>query len=791
MEIIKMKDIRHKKYIYTVVSLCIILVSFLLQSCSSTRAIPEGEQLFTGLKKIKYTNYEKNDHAAETQMEMESVLASAPTGSLFGSSYYRTLFPVRLWIWNAFSQSNGTITKWFVKAFGSRPKLLSQVNPALRAQIAEQQLHNYGYFGGKVSYKTVIGHHRKEAKIAYTVDMGHLWTLDSIDYVGFTPPIDSLMQVSHSNTLLHVGDPFMVGTLESERQRLTNLLRNQGFYYYEGSDASYLADTLNVSGKVRLHYQMVDSLNPLASHPWYIGKVDLNFRKQFNDTLSNSFTLRNLTVHFNGRKPPVRAGVVLHGMYLRPHRLYSYDNEELSRANLHSTGLFSYSNFTFTPRDTSLTCDTLDMKVDLLFDKPYSFYVKANAKGQTTGRMGPEVVLGMTKQNALHGGEVLDVNLNGSYEWQTGHRSENSTSSLNSYEYGADVSLMLPRLLTPWNLFAGSHQHFRRPRHFRYAQSSTTFKISTDVLNRAGYFKRHVVSGEVTYDWYTSESSHHSFTPLSISYQYMQGKTASFDSLLQQNPYLQISMRNQFVPKMSYTYIYASPAAYKSPVIWSSTVSEAGNVLAAGYAIAGEKWNTKNKTMFKNPYAQFLKIETDFVKQWHLSAHSSLVGHLAGGIIWSYGNASQAPYYEQFYVGGANSIRAFNVRSIGPGRYYPPQGRFSYIDQTGDIKLLGNLEYRPRLWGSLYGALFLDAGNVWGLHDDPDRPDSKFEFKNFARQIAVGTGVGLRYDMGMFVIRLDWGVGLHVPYDTGSTGFYNVSSFRDTQSIHLAIGYPF
>ncbi len=195
--------------------------------------------------------------------------------------------------------------------------------------------------------------------------------------------------------------------------------------------------------------------------------------------------------------------------------------------------------------------------------------------------------------------------------------------------------------------------------------------------------------------------------------------------------------------------------------------------------------------MFKNPFAQFFKVETDFVKRWRLSEHSSFLAHANVGVVWSYGNASQAPYYEQFYVGGANSVRAFNVRSIGPGKYVPSEGRFSYIDQTGDVKVLTNLEYRPRLFGDLYGALFLDAGNVWTLHQDDNRQGGQFEFKNFFRQMAVGTGVGIRYDMGMFVIRLDWGVGLHVPYETGRSGFYNVKNFHDAQSIHLAVGYPF
>ena len=195
--------------------------------------------------------------------------------------------------------------------------------------------------------------------------------------------------------------------------------------------------------------------------------------------------------------------------------------------------------------------------------------------------------------------------------------------------------------------------------------------------------------------------------------------------------------------------------------------------------------------MFKNPYAQFLKLETKFTKLWTIKSHTTIAAHINIGAIWAYGNSTIAPYTEQFYVGGANSVRAFNVREIGPGRYRSTSRNRSYIEQTGDIKVLANLEYRPHLVGNLYGALFLDAGNVWTLQEDSSRPSSEFKFKNFLKEMALGTGVGLRYDLDFFIIRLDWGIGLHVPYATGITRFYNIPKFRDAQTLHLAIGLPF
>ena len=495
------------------------------------------------------------------------------------------------------------------------------------------------------------------------------------------------------------------------------------------------------------------------------------------ETLSDSLVHRYFTVRFNGRKPPLRTRVILRDLKLRPRRLYSHDDYLQSASKITGTGLFSFVDFKFTPRDTTLSCDTLDMTLSCVFDKPYDFYVEANMVGKTSGKLGPGAVIGISRRNAFRGGETLDININGSYEWQTGHNADGSSSEMNSYEYGANVSLELPRLVLPF---------WRRVRW--YNTPSTILKASSSVINRSGYFKRHIVSGELTYNFQRTATSVHQFSPLILQYEYMTHMTEAFGDVMNENPYLLVTMADQFVPKMRYSYTYSSPATYRNPIYWQVVVSEASNLLSLGYLAAGKKWNSKYKQMFKNPYAQFFKIETDFSKTWAVGDHSQLVGHVSTGLIWSYGNSESAPYSEQFYVGGANSIRAFNVRSIGPGAYHTDSERTSYMDQTGDFKLQANLEYRFRLFGNLYGATFLDAGNVWALRDDGYRTNSLFKVKNLLKETALGTGVGLRYDLEFFVLRLDWGVGLHVPY---KSGFYNISSFRDGQSLHFAIGYPF
>ena len=219
-----------KNRLYLIIYIWALLLAMpMLWSCSSTSALKEGEQLFTGLKPIEYVNYEKSAYADTTILEMENVLASAPNGALFGSSYYRTPFPVRLWVWNAFSQSDGAIAKWITKAFGSKPKLMNNVNPQLRAQVAQNQLAKFGYFNSKVSYDVITGKNPKTAKVAYQVDFGHLWTLDSIQYLAFPKAGKHLLDSTLSLAVIKKGDPFNVSKLEQERQRITRLFRNNGY----------------------------------------------------------------------------------------------------------------------------------------------------------------------------------------------------------------------------------------------------------------------------------------------------------------------------------------------------------------------------------------------------------------------------------------------------------------------------------------------------------------------------------------------------------------------------------
>lgn len=774
-------------------------------ACSTTNSIPDDDQLYVGLKKIQYENYEPGDYAASTQEELEAALAMAPNGALFGSSYYRSFFAPSLWIWNAFSGGEGGFSKWMTSTFGKAPVLISAVNPELRSSVAQSVLRKHGYFHGNVDYDVVTQKNPKKAKIAYRVDMGPLFVIDTLLYAGFPAEADTLIRLSKDDALIHAGDPFNVATLDAERTRVTQLFRNNGYYYYQPGYASFLADTLAVPGHAQMRLQMVEGVPEVAKRKWHIGRININMRKSSREQYTDSTVRRFFTVRYSGKTPPLSPRVIMSDLKLRPRQEYSYDKYLESVSKLNAMGLFSMLDFQFTPRDTTATCDTLDLTLNCTFDKPYDFYVETNFNARTIGRVGPELKLGLTRRNAFHGGEKIDINLHGSYEWST-----SSGNDMNTYDYGADVSIEFPRIIAPFYSNSSSRRdsNGRRIRRRRfYSTPSTIAKVSADVIRRPGYYKMHVNSGEWTYRWQTSENSRHEFSPLVVKYQYMNSITDEMDSLMIDNPYLMGLMEDYCLPEMRYTYSYTSPVAYLNPIRWELTLTESGNLTSLGMMALGKgKWEEQDKKLFKTPYSQFLKLETDFTKIWTVAPQSQLVAHANFGIICNYGNSRKAPFSELFYVGGANSVRAYPMRSIGPGSFgaagMPRYG--SYLFQNGDMKLVMNLEYRRQLFGNLYGAVFLDAGNVWNLStnvgDDDEEvnefyrefyADSRFEFDKFFDQLAVGTGIGLRYNLDFLVLRLDWGIGLHLPYATDKSGYFNARSFSRDQTLHFAIGYPF
>lgn len=797
----------------------------LLSSCSLTKDIPEDDQLFRGLKEIAYideqdSNLPKSKNLEEQKEamkeEVEAALATIPNGSLFFSSYYAAPWSWRLWVYNTFGSQNSAFAKWMTKSFGKPPVLMSQVNPALRASVATSVLRNNGYFRGEVTYEPVVMKNPKKSKLRYTVRLDSLFTVDSVAYIGFTDSLQHLIDSTHQETLIPKGNPFSVAALDGERSRISTLFRNNGYYYFKPNYTTYFADTIAVPNKTQLRLQMTDGLPEEVLKKWYIGHIDVQFRKTARETLNDSILRRHLTIHFNGKSSPISPRTILKDLTLRPRQPFSLEKYQESANKINATGVFSTTDFLFTPRTGT---DSLDLTLNCVFDKPYDFYFGTDVIGRTIGRWGPQIKIGFTKRNAFKGGEKLDISLHGSNEWQNG-----AGSDMNTFQYGAEASLEFPRIIAPfYNSDRVRRDKNGRPKPRRFYTAPTTIaKVSTDVIRRPTYYKMHIVSGEWTYRWQTSPNSRHEFSPLNINYQFMNSMTDKFEELADSNVYLYAMMEDRFIPKMRYTYTYTSPSHYRNPIRWETTVEEAGNIVSLYHRLGGHSFNEKEKTLFKNPYSQFLRLETDFTKTWSIDTYSKLVGHINAGILFSYGNSVESPFTEMFYVGGANSIRAFLVRDVGPGAFTmlgEKSRQWAYLYRNGEMKFVANLEYRRPLFGNLHGAAFIDIGNTWRLkgydltfleeeamesgttEDLEDLEETKawldmmkFKPSRFFDDIAIGTGIGLRYDLGFLVVRLDWGFALHTPefdYFNDHNGYFNTGSFKNMQTIHFAIGYPF
>ena len=573
-----------------------------LVGCSTTSNIPDDDQLFIGLKKINYENYEPSDHFLNTQIEVEAALATAPNGALFGSSYYRTPFPYGLWIWNAFSEGDDGFSKWMVKSFGKQPVLMSWVNPALRASVAQTVLRNHGYLHSQVTYEEIPQKNPKKSKIGYNVNVGKLFTVDTLSYVNFPDEADSLINAYSSEAVVKKGTPLSVSNLDGERQRLYTMFRDNGYYYYQSGFASYLADTLAEPNKARLRLQLASGLPEGALHKWHIGNIHINMQRTYTEPLTDSLHFRFFSMNYNGKKPPLRPRVIMRDMKVRHNSLYSYSDYQETASHLSSMGLFSSVDFRFAPRDTSLACDTLDLTLDFVLDRPYDVYFEGNFKNKTIGRMGPELKAGLTRRNAFRGGEKLDFNLHGSYAWETNKRTSDS-----NYEYGVDATLEFPRIVAPFykerRRVRDKNGNVIRNRFF--SKSSTMAKISTNTIYRPEYYKMTVFSGEWTYRWQTSPKSAHEFSPLVVKYQVTDSRSTKLDSLMDDNMYIGIMMENQFVPQMRYTYTYSSPTSCLNPVRWETTVAEAGNLVSLGYVLAGRGWNETDKKLLNTEYSQF------------------------------------------------------------------------------------------------------------------------------------------------------------------------------------------
>ena len=742
--------------------------------CSTTRRLPAGEVLYTGVKKVEISAPDGMEVPSDVADELKGAVAVKPNNPLFGSVSYRTPFPIGLWVYNNWSNPPKGLKHWLYEKLVAEPVLVSDVRPEVRVKMMDEILDNNGYFMGGASYGLVKGKNKKKAKILYRVTTGPEYMLDSIilptDSCHLTHVIDS---VARRIKYLKPGVRYSSDSLSTVRTRIANSLRNRGYYFFRPEYIEYLADSTINPRHIALKMTLASNIPAFALKRYRTGKVTTYiYRNEGGGTPDTIHTRVGDVVQMKPSR--LRTKVIPENVAFRPGKYFSVRDMDRTQTYLSRLSIFNAINIEVTP-DTASTEPLLDVDIACTFDRPLEASIEVNASSKSNSYLGPGVILGVTNRNVFGGGEQLSVNLTGAYEWQTGR---NRSSVFNSYEVGLNASLAFPRLLAPKFI----------PR-LRRAANWTRVSLGADLLNRPHYFKMAQFNASFGYDWRSKRYIANNLTVFKLTYTNLMHTTHAFDSIMDANPAIAQSFKSQFIPQMSYSMVYDRAMNRNNTINIQATVTEAGNVFWALWEACGKKGE---KELFGNPFSQFIKGTAQVVYGRRLGGSHWLMSRVMVGAAHAYGNSSQVPYSEQFYCGGANSVRAFTVRSLGPGSYHTPgKSANDYFDQTGTFKFQANIEYRFPILGPLHGAVFMDAGNVWLLKDDPQRPGGTLKASSFLRELALGTGAGLRFDIGMLVVRADLGIGIHAPYDTGRSGYYNMTSFKNSLAFHLAIGYPF
>lgn len=743
-------------------------------SCSTTRRIPADETLYTGVKRITYATAPGEQVPEGLKANIAEAVDVHPNNyiSLIGM---RSPFPIGLWVYNNMNPDSKGLKGWIYRKLVEEPVLVSDVRPQLRTHMIEQALANAGFFRGRASYEEIPGKRNKhKASIAYNIDPGPAYLIDSIGFLpdtcDLTHRIDS---VAHTLPYFTPGQRFSTDSLSTARTVITNSLRNRGYYFFRPEFIEYLADSTITPERIALRLDLADNAPTFATRSYSTGKVFVTVNRNLGGGRPDTIVTDRATI-IKMSPSKLRTKIIPECVTFRPGRTFSVRDMNRTQTYLSRLGIFNDINIAAVP-DTTARRPTLDVYIDCTLDAPYEASIEANVSSKSNSYIGPGLTLSLTNRNMFGGGEQFRISLTGSYEWQTGR---NRSSVFNSYEVGLNASLAFPRLLAPTFVRLG-----------RRNLNWTRFNLGIDLLNRPHYFRMSQMSASMAYDWQYRRHFTYTFTPLKLTYIKLQRTTELFDSIIGANPAVAQSFRDQFIPQMSWAMTYDNPIDYYNHINVQATLAEAGNICWALWRLAGVKGE---KRLFRTPFSQFIKATGQIVYSRRLGEGDSwLVSRLFTGAAYAYGNSREVPYSEQFYVGGANSVRAFTVRSIGPGSYHVKGAGANNFDETGTFKFEFNLEYRFPIYSMLHGAVFFDSGNVWLLHSDPARPGGALEARTFFRELATGTGVGLRFDMSMIVIRGDLGIGIHAPYDTGRHGYYNMTSFKNSLAFHLAIGYPF
>lgn len=762
----------------------IALISFLggmFYSCSTTKNLQQGERLYEG-GKLQVKDTESSKYKKELERDLEEVNKPNPNKKIGG---------IRLGLWahqKVERDKAGFYAKWVNKRIGEEAVLLNQVNISSVQKLMKNRMENLGYFNSKIEYEVV--ENKKTGYVEYEISPGNRIHIDSIHYkkVG-EQKVDSL--ISHyleEEKPIKENEPFSLQKLKDTRTDISEFLKNQGYYYFSSNNLLFEADTLSTEkqNKAIMELRIKDDASELALVPFEIEEIHV-FPKYTLDTSeganSGDTTVLN-NVEFIQAEVFFRPDRLYPYLFMKEGELYSPENERYTNKRLNSLKTYRFVNIRY-QEDSLLENDIGQLTANIYLSplNKRSFSSELQAVSKSNNFVGPNLNFEYLNRNLFKGGEALRLSTKIGYEAQL--NSGNIETGLNSIETGVAAELIFPRMVTPFPI----------EEKFRFSIPKTKFKLSYDLLNRSQWFNLNSFLAVYGFEWNPNIFVSHKLNPISINYISIGNKSEAFSTLLQDNPFLARSFEQQFIPGMSYSFQWSQLVRNikRNRFFFAFNADFAGNALALAQNMGGVRGD--DKKFWGQSYAQFSRFDFDLRNYQNIGKESRLVSRVFAGFGLPYGNSVSLPYSKQYFSGGPNSVRAFRIRSLGPGNYQAENATdgTSFFDQAGDIKVEANLEYRFPLISFLKGAVFTDAGNVWLRN--ADGRDGKFT-SNWINEMAIGSGIGLRVDIEFFVIRLDVATPLRKPTDNGFQWqerfeMGNKSWRQENINWNFGIGYPF
>ena len=752
-------------------------VCIILGACQGTKHLPENEKLYTGSSiKIEaplLSAREKNT----VKGELTGLIRPKPNSKFLGMR-------PKLAIYNAFR--NKKPNSFFGKIrdkYGEPPVLFSQVDLQKTSTLLQSQLENKGWFHAKVGGDTSVG--RKTASAVYTAETRDRYTIAAVFFPTDSNELADSIRLLAERSLLKKGDPFDLDVIKAERIRIDGLLKERGFYFFSPEYILVKTDSTVGNHQVNLHVTVKTETPSNAAVVYRIGNVYIY--SGYNLNASRLDTNKVNGKEYEGytiidRRERFKPKLFKESMQFHPGEIYNRTDHNQTLNRLINLNLFKFVKNRF----ERINSDTpkLDAYYYLTPLPGKTIRAEFTAVNRSNNLNGGQINFTHTNRNVFRTGSQLTFNAYIGSDVQFSGALRGS----NTYRFGAEATYSLPRFWIPFFTYDPKSPYAPR----------TNFKIGYDVLNRKQLYTLNSYRFEYGYNWKKNIQKFHELYPISISYVQPLKITQRYKDLQAGIFGLDRAVEEQFILGSRYSYTYNQLANNLQPrnaFFFNPTIDISGNI--AGLITGANIKKGDSVLIGTVPFAQYAKIEVDGRYYRRIGLKSTWANRIDIGIGLPYGNSLELPYVKQFFIGGNNSLRGFRSRSLGPGTYRATSADNLIPDQTGDIKLELNTELRPHISGPIYGALFLEAGNIWLRNDSVYTKKSGAKFtKDFYKQLAVDAGAGIRVDVTILVIRFDVAFPLRKPWESNpwvmSQIRFNERAWRQENIVfNLAIGYPF